>query len=89
MSVASIGARGVDTAAPAARAVVLLPALLAVLLYLPVQRTGLLSDDYSLLFAFHPAVTGSELVARVAGMFAQGVGRRASSTGRSRWRRSR
>jgi hypothetical protein len=74
MSVVSIGARRADTAVPAARAVVLLPALLAVLLYLPVQRTGLLSDDYSLLFAFHPAVTGSELVARVAGMFAHGVG---------------
>ena len=74
MSAAHAAGRSMDGAAPGARAAVMLPALLAVLLYLPVQRAGLLSDDYSLLFAFHPAVTGSELAARVAGMFAQGVG---------------
>lgn len=56
------------------RAVVALPMLLAVLLYLPVQRNALLSDDHSLLYAFHGANGALELAGRVARTFVEGVG---------------
>lgn len=57
-----------------ARAALVLPALLAVLLYLPVQRNALLSDDHSLLYAFHGANGPLELAGRVARTFVEGVG---------------
>ncbi|GIK88473.1 MAG: hypothetical protein BroJett026_39540 [Betaproteobacteria bacterium] len=58
----------------AVEGVVALSALLAILLFLPVQRGALLSDDYSLMFAFHGAGTATELATRVAQTFVQGVG---------------
>jgi len=63
-----------DSASTSSRAILALPMLLAVLLYLPVQRNALLSDDHSLLFAFHGANGVAELAGRVARTFVEGVG---------------
>ncbi len=49
------------------------PALFAVLLYLPALPGGFISDDFSLLLTFHGARDARELVSQVAGMFVSGV----------------
>ena len=50
------------------------PALIAVVLYLPSLAGGFISDDFTLLLAFHGARDARALAAQVAAMFISGVG---------------
>jgi hypothetical protein len=56
------------------RALILgVPALLAIVLYLPALPGGFISDDFSLLLTFHGARDARELASQIAGMFVSGV----------------
>ena len=58
-----------------ARALILgVPAVFAIVLYLPALSSGFISDDFTLLLNFHDARDARELVSRVATMFVSGVG---------------